>query len=286
MASLCNLVGAFAFGVHVAATVGKGIVDPQVVTPLMVTAALSGAIFWTYICTHFGFPISVSHALIGGLVGAASVVNGTSVLIGSGIAKIAAFIVLSPLLGMLIASIFFLLLANLFRSWSKQRIRRVFSKLQIVSAAAYGLSHGTNDAQKTMGIISVLLFSAGMLGKEFYVPTWVIFASTMAIGLGTLLGGWRVIRTMGTKITHIGPLEGFAAETAGSCTVISCSLAGIPVSTTHTITGCIMGVGVGRRIGAVRWGVAKHILWAWVLTIPVCAAVGAASHLLLLATGW
>ena len=281
MAALCNVFGAFAFGVHVATTVGKGIVEPAVITPVVVIAGLVGAIIWTYVCTHFGFPISVSHALIGGLCGAAIVKAGTSALIGSGLLKVAAFIAISPLAGMIIAALFFGLLIKIFGSWTKQKVVRVFSKLQIISAASYGVSHGTNDAQKTMGIIAILLFSAGLLGKEFYVPIWVIAASTAAIGLGTLLGGWRVIETMGAKITRIGPLEGFAAETAGSVTVVSCSLAGIPVSTTHTIAGCIMGVGVRRRIGAVRWGVASHIVWAWILTIPCSAIIGLLCYLAL-----
>jgi PiT family inorganic phosphate transporter len=280
-AALFNVVGAFGFGVSVATTIGKGVVDPGVITPEMVLAALVGAVVWVYACTHFGLPISVSHALVGGLCGAALMASGPGALQAAGLIKIGAFIVISPVFGMVISAVLMLLLNFVVRSWSKRRVETVFSKLQLVSAAGYSISHGTNDAQKTMGIISVLLFSAGLLGEEFYVPTWVIVASTTAIGLGTACGGWKVIRTMGMKLTNLRPLGGFAAETGGTISVLTASAFGIPVSTTHTIAGSIVGVGVAKNIGAVRWGVARHIVWAWVLTIPVSALIGALCFLIL-----
>ncbi|HUT78645.1 MAG TPA: inorganic phosphate transporter [Polyangia bacterium] len=280
-AALFNVIGAFGFGVSVATTIGKGVVDPGVITPEIVLAALTGAIAWVYACTHLGLPISVSHALVGGLCGAALMASGPGALQSAGLIKIGAFIVVSPVFGMVISAGLMLLLNLVVRSWTKRRVEAVFSKLQLVSAAGYSISHGTNDAQKTMGIISVLLFSAGLLGEEFYVPTWVIVASTAAIGLGTACGGWKVIRTMGMKLTNLRPMGGFAAETGGTISVLTASAFGIPVSTTHTIAGSIVGVGMAKNVGAVRWGLAKHIVWAWILTIPVSALIGALCYLLL-----
>ncbi|MCU0662300.1 MAG: inorganic phosphate transporter [Myxococcota bacterium] len=281
LAATCDALGAIAFGLSVATTVGKGVVDPGVVTPPLVVAALVGAIIWTFVCTKFGLPISVSHALVGGLCGATLVKAGPSALVSTGLIKIGAFIVVSPLFGMLLAFILMTLVSLLVRSWSKRRVETVFSKLQIASAAAFSLSHGSNDAQKTMGIISVLLFSAGLLGETFYVPIWVVVAAMSAICLGTATGGWKVIRTMGTRLTNLRPLGGFAAEAGGSIAVFTASALGIPVSTTHTIAGSIVGVGLANNVGAVRWGVATHIVWAWVLTIPVTALVGAGCFYLL-----
>lgn len=285
-AAFFNMLGAFAFGVSVATTVGKGIVDPNVVTPTLVCTALMSAIFWTHLCTRYGLPISVSHSLIGGLCGAAIVKTaGVSSLVGYGLLKIAVFIVLSPIIGLVISAMLIFALTLFVQSFSRRGIDRVASKLQILSSAAYAIAHGTNDAQKTMGIIAVLLFSAGALGKEFFVPWQAIIACTVAMGLGTLLGGWKVICTMGMKLTNLRPLSGFAAETGGAIAVIGCSIAGIPVSTTHTIAGSIVGVGLVRRVGAVRWGMATHVVWAWIFTLPVTAIGGALAYYLLLLLG-
>jgi len=280
-AAVFNIIGAFAFGVGVATTIGKGIVDPYAVKPLVIMAALIGSMIWTYNCTRLGIPSSVSHSLIGGLCGAAVMKSGLATLNIAGIAKIAVFIVVAPLMGMVVSAVMMILLSWIVKSWSKMKVEKAFSKLQLLSSAAFSVSHGTNDAQKTMGIISILLFSAGILGKEFYVPWWVILACTLCIGLGTLAGGWKVIRTMGTKLTNLRPLGGSAAETGGAITVIGASLAGIPVSTTHTITGCIIGVGIQKNVGAVRWGMASNIVLAWVFTIPAAAVGGALFYYIL-----
>lgn len=284
-AALFNFLAAFLFGVHVATTIGKGVVDPAVVTPTLILGALVGASFWAFVCTRFGLPISVSHSLIGGLAGAAVMRGGTGVLVMSGIVKVSIFIVASPILGLLLGSMFMIGLHWLLRNFSKARVELVFGRAQLVSAAVFSLSHGANDAQKTMGIIAVLLFSQGLLGDTFYVPWSIILLCHATIALGTLAGGWKVIQTMGTKLTKLRPVGGFAAETAGGATIITASLLGIPVSTTHTITGAIAGVGAVSNVGAVRWGVFTHIVWAWVLTIPVSAAIGAATYWILNAIG-
>ncbi len=280
-AAIFNLIGAFIFGVSVATTIGKGIVDPHIVDPPMILAVLVAAILWTWGCTYLGLPISASHALIGGLAGAGLVKGGLGALKWMGILKVVLFIFLAPLIGMILAMILMIIIAHLTKTWTPKKGDLVFRRLQLLSAAAYSLSHGTNDAQKTMGIITILLFSAGLLGDKFYVPDWVILAATLAIALGTFAGGWKVIRTMGMKLTKLRPVSGFAAETAGSLSVLLASYLGIPVSTTHTIAGSIMGVGTVTNIGAVRWGVASNILWAWVLTIPVAAAIGAGAEFLI-----
>jgi PiT family inorganic phosphate transporter len=282
-AAFFNFVAAFGFGVAVATTIGKGIVDPGIVTEELILSALVGAIVWTYLCTRFGIPISVSHALIGGLAGAAVVKAGVGSLIVSGITKVVVFIFLSPLIG-LVASFFLMILVSwIFRRWSGRRVDRFFRVGQLLSSAAYSLGHGANDAQKTMGIISVLLFSTHanvptwMYDKSlgFHVPFWVVIAAYTAIGLGTLTGGWRVIRTMGVKLTHLKPVGGFCAESGGALVLLGTAMSGIPVSTTHTIAGSIMGVGATRRMSAVRWGIAGRIVIAWILTIPTSAAVAA-----------
>ena len=279
-AAFFNFAAAFGFGVHVANTIGKGIVEQAAVSEGLILSALIGAIIWTYFCTHYGLPISVSHSLIGGLAGAAIAKAGTGALIASGLIKVTIFIFLSPLLGLAIGSLLMILVTWLFRRWSPRRVDRVFRIGQLVSSAAFSLGHGANDAQKTMGVIALLLYVKGYLGPEFYVPTWVIIAAYTAIALGTLTGGWKVIRTMGIKITNLKPVGGFCAETAGAALLVGTAIAGIPISTTHTIAGSIMGVGSTKRISAVRWGVAARILWAWVLTIPVSALVGALTYLL------
>jgi PiT family inorganic phosphate transporter len=267
-AAFFNFAAAFIFGVHVATTIGKGIVDVNMVNEYIVIAALLGAIVWVYGCTYLGFPISVSHALIGGLIGPILFMAGPSALIANGIIKVALFIVLSPFIGMALGYLVSVTTMYLFRKRSPKKVDSLFRVLQLFSSAIFSLGHGSNDAQKTMGIIAVLLYSTGYLGSEFYVPTWVIFAAYTSIAFGTITGGWKVIKTLGMGLTNLKPFQGFCAETAGAITIIGNSLAGIPVSTTHTITGSIMGVGMTKRLSAVRWGVATNIVWAWVLTIP------------------
>ncbi|MGD9891878.1 MAG: anion permease [Dehalococcoidia bacterium] len=280
-AAFWNFVAAFGFGVAVADTIGTGVINTDIVTPQLILAALAGAIIWDLITWYYGLPSSSSHALIGGLVGAALVAAGWSAIESAGIRKVAAFIVISPLLGFIVASLISLLVRAVFRRAQPAIAGTVFKRLQLLSAALYSLSHGTNDAQKTMGIIAVLLFSTGYLGDEFYVPVWVVLAAHTAIALGTLAGGWRIVHTMGSKITKLEPYGGFTAETAAAAAIIYASRVGIPVSTTHTIAGAIAGVGSTRRFSAVRWGVAGQIVWAWILTIPAAAALAALTMLVL-----
>jgi PiT family inorganic phosphate transporter len=280
-AALWNFLAAFGFGLAVAKTIGRGIVDPSVVDQELILTALIGAIVWTHLCTHYGFPISVSHALIGGLTGAAIAKAGWGAVVVGGITKVAVFIVLSPIIGMLISFSLMVGVSWLFRNSDLRRSDRFFRAGQLVSSAAYSLGHGTNDAQKVMGIIAVLLFTtpapvpSWMYDKTlgFHVPFWIVLAAHTAIGLGTLLGGWKVIRTMGVKLTHLKPVHGFCAELGGAMVLGGTAIAGIPVSTTHTIAGSIMGVGATRRMSAVRWGVAGRIVVAWILTMPVTGLV-------------
>ncbi len=274
-AAFFNFVAAFVFGVSVANTIGKGIVDTSVVNEQLVFAALAGAIAWVALATYRGLPVSVSHALIGGLVGAAMAKAGTDPIIIGGVRKVAIFIALAPIIGFLVAAPIMVFVMWVMRNASPSTVNRWFRRLQLASAAAFSLGHGTNDAQKTMGIIAVLLFSTGHLGGEFFVPVWVILSAHAAIALGTLAGGWRVIRTLGMRVTQLQPHGGFSAETAAAATLFFTAHAGIPASTTHTITGAIMGVGATRRLSAVRWGIAKDIVVAWVLTIPAAALVAA-----------
>jgi PiT family inorganic phosphate transporter len=273
-AAFFNFVAAFGFGTAVAKTIGKGMIDVSVVTFGVIFAGLLGAIVWDLITWYIGLPTSSSHALIGGYAGAAIARAGMSAIVPSGWSKTLLFIFLAPLIGLVLG--FFIAVANLwiFRRWAPQPVDKLFRRLQLVSAALYSLGHGTNDAQKTMGIIAGVLFTAGYI-KVFAIPMWVILAAHTAIGLGTLSGGWRIIHTMGSKITKLQPVGGFAAETAGAITLFLASSFGIPVSTTHTITGAIVGVGATRRLSAVRWGVAGRIVWAWVLTIPMAGLIGA-----------
>jgi PiT family inorganic phosphate transporter len=277
-AAFFNFIAMFFFGVHVATTIGKGIVDPIFVNEFIVLAALIGAVIWVYTCTHMGLPISVSHALIGGLIGPALIVGGKSALFSAGILKVSLFIILSPLIGMVLGYLLMVLTMFIFRKRSPRKVDHLFRGLQLMSSAVFSLGHGTNDAQKTMGIIAILLFSTGRLGPEFYVPIWVVVASHSFIALGTLAGGWKVIKTLGHNLTTLKPVHGFSAETAGAITIIGSSLAGIPVSTTHTITGSVMGVGITRRLTAVRWGIAGNIALAWVLTIPGTMAISAGAY--------
>ena len=275
MAALFNFIALFVFETGVATTIGKGIVDPLAITPVIVLAGLLGAIFWVLITWWFGLPISASHSLIGGLIGAAVASSGFEIILRGKIEIILAFIVISPLVGTFAAFILMALIIKIFRKQNATYANRYFRRLQLLSAAAYSLSHGGNDAQKTMGIVAVLLFSSGYLGSEFYVPFWVAMMAHLAIALGTLAGGWRIIHTMGGKITKLDPMHGFGAETAGAAVIIGSTFFGIPVSTTHVIAGSIMGVGATRRLSAVRWGLARRIMWTWIITIPAASGMAA-----------
>lgn len=280
-AAFFNFAAAFGFGVSVAKTIGKGVVQPTVVNEQVILCGLLGAIAWNLITWYMGLPSSSSHALIGGLAGAAVLKGGFSALIPEGLEKIALFMVLSPLIGWVLGLLLMLVMLWSFRNSSPHKVGVYFRKLQLVSAAIYSFGHGTNDAQKTMGIIALVLFTSGRLGPEFYIPTWVIFAAYTAIALGTLSGGWRIVKTMGMKITKLQPIGGFCAETAAAISLIGASVAGIPVSTTHTITGGIIGVGTTQRFSAVRWGVAREVIIAWVLTIPCSAGIAALCYLII-----
>jgi len=264
----------------VAKTIGQGMIDLSVVTHDVVLAGLIGAIAWNLVTWDFGLPVSSSHALIGGYAGAAVTKAGLGALIPSGWTKTLMFIVLSPMIGLLLGLLMMIAMTWTFRRWKPNRLDWLFRRLQLISAAMYSLGHGGNDAQKTMGIITGILVASGRL-ERFEVPLWVILLSHAAIALGTMFGGWRIVKTMGMKITKLHPFGGFCAETAGAVTIVGATLGGIPVSTTHTITGAIVGVGATKRLSAVRWGVAGRIVWAWVLTIPLSAAVASLSYLLL-----
>ncbi len=276
-AAFFNVVAILVFQLKVASTVGKGTIDPVVVDHFVIMGALIGAIVWNGITWWYGIPSSSSHALVGGLVGAAVAKAGTSSLIASGLIKTLVFILVSPLLGFLLGSILMLIVAWMFRRTAPRRVDRWFRRLQLVSASLYSLGHGGNDAQKTIGIIWMLLIAAGMTGAKDPVPNWVIVSCYLAIGMGTLFGGWRIVKTMGQKITKLKPVGGFCAETGGAITLFVATGLGIPVSTTHTITGAIVGVGSANKFSAVRWGVAGGIVWAWVLTIPCSAGMAALS---------
>lgn len=274
-AAAFNFIAAFFFGVHVARTIGMGVIDPSIISPVLILIALISAVLWTHFCTKAGLPISVSHALIGGLIGSGIAKAGFQALVVSGVLKICLFIVLSPLIGFLLAMVIMVVVYRVCRRSNLRKIDVWFRRLQLVSAGFYSLAHGTNDAQKTMGVISVLLYSTGYLGKTFYVPFWVIISCYLAIAMGTLAGGWKVIETLGMKMTKLKPVHGFSAETASAATIIFSSLIGVPVSTTHTITGAIIGVGAVTKFSAIHWGVAYKIIWTWVLTIPSTALFSA-----------
>jgi PiT family inorganic phosphate transporter len=280
-AAFWNFTAILIFGVNVATVIGKGIVDPAIINANVVFSAILGSIIWSYICTHLGLPISVSHALIGGLIGPAVVIGGSEFLVMNGIIKVALFIVLSPILGFALGFIVMVATQWVFRKTRPRKVDSVFRVLQLVSSAVFSLGHGSNDAQKTMGIIAILLFSTGNMTGEFHVPIWVIITCYATLSLGTLLGGWKVIKTLGTSLTHLKPVQGFCAETAGAITVIGSTLGGIPVSTTHTITGSIMGVGMAKNLRAVRWGVAGNIVMAWVLTIPASMILSGIIYLIM-----
>ena len=277
-AAFFNFAAFAVLGTHVAKTIGKGVIDPSVVTPHIILAAVVGAIIWNLITWWLGLPTSSSHALIGGLVGAALVAAGPHSVLLPGLLKIARFIVISPLVGMALGFLFMTIIYHLFQHSTPRKVDKLFRRLQLFSAAAFSLGHGGNDAQKTMGIITALLYATGHLTGEFHVPIWVVLTSHAAIGLGTMSGGWRIVKTMGMKLTKLQPVGGFCAETAGAVTLFATTLTGIPVSTTHTITGAIVGVGSTRRLSAVKWGIAGRIVWAWVLTIPMSALVAALTY--------
>jgi PiT family inorganic phosphate transporter len=284
-AAFFNFIAFLVFGLHVAATIGTGIVASGIINDQVVFAALMGAIIWNIVTWLAGIPSSSSHALIGGLVGAGITKGGLSAVVWSGLGKTVAAIVLSPAMGFFLA-----LMLVLFVSWAFLKVTpfkadSIFRKVQFISASAYSLGHGGNDAQKTMGIIAALLFAHGLSGDHFNVPFWVVLACQTAMALGTLFGGWRIVRTMGSRITHLTPVQGVCAETAGAMTLFLATYMGIPVSTTHTITGAIVGVGAARRVSAVRWNVAKDIVVAWLVTMPAAALLGAGFYLIANASG-
>ncbi len=279
-AAFFNFIAFLFFGLHVAGTIGTGIVDISVMDSHIIFATLVSACLWDVLTWYVGLPTSSSHALMGGLIGAAVVKAGTGLLIWPGIIKTVAFIFISPVMGLVLGLVLGTAVSWIFRRQSPRQVDTLFRRGQLVSAALYSLGHGGNDAQKTMGIIAGLLFSAGLLGNTFYIPFWVVISCQAAIALGTMFGGWRIVKTMGQKIAKLKPVDGFSAETSAAISLFIASAFGIPVSTTHTITGSIMGVGSLRRLTAVRWGVAGQIVWAWILTIPCAAAMSALIYII------
>ncbi len=290
-AAFWNFAAFFIFGVHVANTMGKGIVDPNVVNPYVILSALIGSVIWVYACTHFGMPISVSHALIGGLIGPVWFTHGTSALVATGIFKIGLFIILSPLIGTILSFIIMAITMRIFKNRHPLKVEKTFHFMQLFSSAIFSLGHGGNDAQKTMGIVSILLFSvAGSSdfinylytpGIGFHVPLWITITCYSVIALGTITGGWKVIKTLGDGLAKLKPVQGFCAETAGAITLIGTGFAGIPVSTTHTITGAIIGVGMTKGISSVKWATAKNIVGAWIFTIPATLLISGLMYLIL-----
>ena len=274
-AAFFNFIAFLFFGLHVAETIGRGIVEAAIIDPRVIFGALTGAILWQIVTQRLGIPSSSSHALIGGLVGAGFAKAGFSAVVWQGVLKTVSGIVLAPGLGCLLALLLMLIVSWLFVRFTPHGADHFFRRAQLVSASLYSLGHGGNDAQKTMGIIAVLLYSQGHLGSQFYVPFWVVITCQAAIAMGTLAGGWRIVKTMGSKITRLTPVQGFCAETGGSIMLFSATELGVPVSTTHTITGCIIGVGAAKKMSAVRWGVAREIVTAWIVTIPASAVVAA-----------
>jgi PiT family inorganic phosphate transporter len=277
-AAFFNFIAFLFFGLHVAQTIGTGIVDVSIVTPRVIFGALTGAIVWNVVTWLGGIPSSSSHALIGGLVGAGVAKAGFSAVVWGGVGKTSAAIVLSPLVGFALALLLTLIVSWLFVRATPFAVDRKFRMMQFVSASLYSLGHGGNDAQKTMGIIAVLLYSQGYMGTTFHIPFWVVLSCQAAMGLGTFAGGWRIVKTMGSKITRLTPVQGFCAETGGAITLFMATELGIPVSTTHTITGAIMGVGAARKVSAVRWNVANGIILAWIITIPASGLMAALAY--------
>jgi len=283
-AAFFNFIAFLFFGLHVANTIGKGIIDIAIVNKPIIFGTLVGACSWNIITWYLGLPTSSSHSLIGGMIGAALIKVGSKALVWEGIIKTVAFIIVSPVVGLVLGLLFGIAVYWMFRKSAPLKVDHIFRKGQLISAAFYSLGHGGNDAQKTMGIIAILLFSAGLLGDTFFVPLWVVLACHAAIALGTMFGGWRIVKTMGQKVAKIKPVDGFCAELSASTTLFISTALGIPVSTTHTITGAIMGIGSLRRLSAVRWGVARRIVWAWILTIPCSAAISALTYSLVTLT--
>jgi PiT family inorganic phosphate transporter len=277
-AAFFNFIAFLFFGLHVANTLGTGIIDANIVDPTVIFAALIGAIVWNILTWIFGIPSSSSHALVGGLVGAGVAKAGGGAIVWSGLLKTTAAIVLSPALGFFLALMLILAVSWISLRQTLFAVDNAFRHLQFISASLYSLGHGGNDAQKTMGIIAVLLFSQGHLGHEFYVPLWVVLSCQSVMALGTLFGGWRIVHTMGSKITKLNPMQGFCAEAGGAITLFLATWLGVPVSTTHTITGAIVGVGAARRVSAVRWGIAGNIVIAWIVTLPATAVIAALCH--------
>jgi inorganic phosphate transporter, PiT family len=278
MAAIANFVGPFIFGTAVATTVGKGIIQPEFSTVYVILAALVGAIIWDLITWYFGLPSSSSHALIGGLIGSGLIAGGSKAIVVIGVQKTLAFMVISPMLGFAIAFVFAVAIMYFLRKARPSKVNKGFGKLQIASSAFFSLTHGANDGQKTMGVITALLIAGGILqSKSFIVPVPVILAAASAIALGTFLGGWRIVKTMAFRLTSLRPYQGFCAETGGGVILTSMALFGIPVSTTHAISGAIMGVGATKRFSAVRWGIGRRIIYAWIITIPASAAIAALS---------
>ncbi len=291
-AAFWNFAAVFIFGVSVATTMGKGIVEPGIINEWIILSALIGAVIWVWLCTHLGMPISVSHSLIGGLIGPVWFAYGSSYLIGAGIVKIALFIVLSPLIGLILGFMMMCITMFVFKKAVPVKVDGIFKKMQLLSSAIFSLGHGANDAQKTMGIIAILLFSVAdkndFVGTYlydtamgFHVPAWLIFTCYTVIALGTITGGWKVIRTLGDGLAKLKPVQGFCAETAGALTLIGTAVSGIPVSTTHTITGSIIGVGITRGVASVKWATAKNIVGAWILTIPATIVMSGLVYLLM-----
>ena len=275
-AAFFNFIAFLFFGLHVAETIGKGIVDPSIITPQVIFAALMGAIVWNVVTWIYGIPSSSSHALVGGLVGAGLARTGGDAIVLGGLLKTVGAIFMSPAIGFILALLLVLLVSWVFVRQTPFAVDRTFRVMQFISASLYSLGHGGNDAQKTMGIIAVLLYSQGYLGGTFHVPFWVVISCQAAMAIGTLFGGWRIVHTMGSKITRLNPMQGFCAETGGAITLFGATWLGIPVSTTHTITGAIVGVGAARRTSAVRWGLAGNIVIAWIITLPSAALIAAA----------
>ncbi|MDD5218331.1 MAG: inorganic phosphate transporter [Candidatus Omnitrophica bacterium] len=279
-AAFFNFIAFLFVGLHVANTIGKGIIDIAIIDKHVIFGTLAGACAWNLITWYFGLPTSSSHALIGGMIGAALMKTGPQALVWNGILKTVAFLFISPIVGLILGLGFGTAVYWIFKNSSPSQVDHIFRKGQLISAACYSVGHGGNDAQKTMGIIASLLFSAGLLGDTFHVPNWVVIACYTAIAMGTMFGGWRIVKTMGQKVAKLKPVDGFCAEFGAAFTLFFSSMFGIPVSTTHTITGAIMGVGSLRRISAVRWGVAGNIIWAWILTIPCSATISAVAYFL------
>ncbi|MDD5505915.1 MAG: inorganic phosphate transporter [Candidatus Omnitrophica bacterium] len=280
-AAFFNFVAFLFFGLHVANTIGKGIVDIAIIDNGVIFATLIGACGWNIITWYFGLPTSSSHALIGGMVGSALIKSGAGSLVWQGIAKTVAFIFISPILGFILGLLFGVIVYRSFRRSVPLKVDHIFRKGQLLSAALYSMGHGGNDAQKTMGIIASLLFSAGLLGQKFHIPLWIVISCHAAIALGTIFGGWRIVKTMGQKVAKLKPIDGFCAESGAAVMLFVSSALGVPVSTTHTITGSIMGVGSLKRLSAVRWGVAGNIIWAWILTIPCAAIISALAYIII-----